>query len=528
MKYSIKTGGSDTKVLAIVTVDIMAWVLLCPWLKGLQDAGFEVHIACAKGQYYDRLGGLGFVMHPVSFRRTFNVFAHVIPFFELVGILRAGRFQIVNTHSPVAAAVGRMAAAFASVENIVYTVHGFYFHDRMPPLLANPIIALEWLLGRWTDAFMFVSDEDRRTAQRLGICGVNARVCTIYNGVDVDLYRPAADSDAVTDALRIQHGLQNRPVVGMVGRIVKEKGYREFLEMARGITESGIDATYLVVGDSLPSDRDQFGPTFRASVKEAGLADRFVLTGMTDRVSDYLRLMDVFVLPSYREGFPRSILEAMATSLPVVATDIRGCREAVVHGVTGYIVPPRDAAALRKAVEPLLTNPKLRKEMGREARRIAGERYDFNEVRRQFVGFVEAVHDGGPGVKVGGAQTPPALKLALRRSNVSVLLFLLLAVYFIPSLLASTIVPHFRYPFVFCLAGDSVGCVILGFLMGWRTAGLVYLWATAIELTSLATGLWTVQEMIWFSNLLPTVIIVARVGPFLVQARNWRRPRRRG
>jgi lipopolysaccharide/colanic/teichoic acid biosynthesis glycosyltransferase/glycosyltransferase involved in cell wall biosynthesis len=385
MKNSIKAGGSDKKVLAIVTVDIMAWVLLRPWLEGLQDAGFKVHIACAKGQYYDQLGACGFIMHPVSFRRTFNVFAHVVPFFELIAILRAGRFQIVNTHSPVAAAVGRMAAAFAPVENIIYTVHGFYFHDRMPKLLASPIIALEWFLGRWTDAFMFVSDEDRRTAQRLGICGVHARVCTIYNGVDVDIYRPAADSDVVRD----------RPVVGVVGRIVKEKGYREFLEMARAITESGIDATYLVVGDSLPSDRDQFGPTFRALVKESGLADRFVFTGMTDRVPDYLRLMDIFVLPSYREGFPKSILEAMSTSLPVVATDIRGCREAVVQGVTGYIVPARDAGALRKAVEPLLTNPELRREMGREARRIAQEKYDFNEVRRRFVGFVEAVHDGG-------------------------------------------------------------------------------------------------------------------------------------
>jgi glycosyltransferase involved in cell wall biosynthesis len=399
MNNSTKTGGSYMKVLAIVTVDIMAWVLLRPWLEGLQDAGFEVHLACAKGQYYDQLAGAGFIMHPVSFRRTFNVFSHIIPFFELIAILRAGRFQIVNTHSPVAAAVGRLAAAFARVENIIYTVHGFYFHDRMPRALAGPIIALEWLLGRWTEAFMFVSDEDRRTAQRLGICGANARVCTIYNGVDVDLFRPAADSDT----LRIQHGLRDRPVVGIVGRIVKEKGYREFLEMARGITESGIDATYLVVGDSLPSDRDQYGPTFRNAVRAAGLAERFVFTGMTDRVSDYLRLMDIFVLPSYREGFPRSILEAMSTSLPVVATDIRGCREAVVHGITGYIVPPRDAGVLRNAVEQLLTNPELRKQMGREARRIAWEKYDFNKVRRRFVGFVEAVCDGGSGLKVAGA-----------------------------------------------------------------------------------------------------------------------------
>jgi hypothetical protein len=311
-----------------------------------------------------------------------------------------------------------------------------------------------------------------------------------------------------------------------VGRIVKEKGYREFLEMARGITESGIDATYLVVGDSLPSDRDQYGPEFRNAVQEAGLTERFVFTGMTDRVPDYLRLMDIFVLPSYREGFPRSILEAMATRLPVVATDIRGCREAVVHGVTGYIVPPRDADALRKAVEQLLTNPELRKEMGWEARRVAHEKYDFHEVRQQFVGFVEAVHDGSPGFEVAGALAPPILKLALRRGNVASLLSVLLGVYLIPSLLASLIAPHFQHPWVFCLAGDSIGCAVLGMLMGWRMAGLVYFSATAIESIFVATGLWTVQETIWLSNLLPAIVIAVRLVPLLTQARNWR-PKRR-
>jgi len=308
--------------------------------------------------------------------------------------------------------VGRLAALLAGADNIVYTVHGFYFHDRMPPWVVRPLIAIEWFLGRWTDGFMFVSDEDRRTAQKLGICGVNARVCTIYNGVELDVYHPAPPpgvplpSDKVLAELRVKHALPERPVVGIVGRIVKEKGHREFLEMSAALTRSGIDATYLVVGDSLPSDRDQFGPEFRAEVEKAKLADRFVFTGMTTQVPDYLRLMDIFVLPSYREGFPRSILEAMATSLPVVATDIRGSREAVKNGVTGLIVPPRDAQGLRTAVEFLLLNPERRKEMGEQARRIATEKYDLREVSRQFVSFIESVYEGGPHFRAVGPEAP--------------------------------------------------------------------------------------------------------------------------
>jgi glycosyltransferase involved in cell wall biosynthesis len=384
------TGKTDKKLLAIVTVDIMAWLLLRPWLAGLQATGYQVHIACARGEYYDRLAQAGFVMHPVRFRRTFNIFAHVVPLFQILALLRSGKFRIVNAHSPVAGAVGRLAAALAGVPVIVYTVHGFYFHDRMPLFLRSAFIAIEWMLGRWTDAFMFVSDEDRRTAQRFGICGNNAPICTIYNGVDLDAFHPPP-SHGRSDALRMKHELPNRPIVGIVGRIVKEKGYREFLQMAIALTESGVDATYLVVGDSLPSDRDQFGLKLRTQVKIANLADRFVFTGMTDQVPQYLGLMDIFVLPSYREGFPRSVLEAMATGLPVVATDIRGCREAVVEGITGHIVPPRDAKALRIAVESLLADPERRRQMGAQARRVAIEKYDHRKVQDKFAGFVHAI-----------------------------------------------------------------------------------------------------------------------------------------
>ncbi len=242
---------TDRKILIIVTVDIMAWNLLRPWLEGLRDAGYEVHIACSRGKYFDRLSEAGFIMHPVRLRRTVNMCAHVIPLIQLIGIIRSGRFTLVNAHSPVAAAVGRLAAAFTSVDHIVYTVHGFYFHDRMHPFLRNLLIALEWLLGRWTDAFMFVSDEDRCTARSLGISGANALITTIYNGVDPAIYRPGLPEDDLS-GLRAAHGMRNRPVVGIVGRIVREKGYREFLDMASALTAGGFDATYLVVGDSLP------------------------------------------------------------------------------------------------------------------------------------------------------------------------------------------------------------------------------------------------------------------------------------
>lgn len=513
-------GAPKSKVLAIVTVDIMAWVLLRQWLEGLQQAGFEVHIACARGKYYEQLAGAGFIMHPIRFRRTFNVFAHIVPFFELLMLLRSGKFQIVNTHSPVAAAVGRFAAAVAGVDKIIYTVHGFYFHDRMPAIQRKAFVAFEWLLGRWTDAFMFVSDEDRQTSQETGICGVNAHICRIYNGVDLEVFRPRPFNPA--HELRLKHALAARPVVGCVGRIVKEKGYREFLEAAILITQKGIDATWMVVGDSLPSDRDQFGPALRQQVQKAGLADRFVFTGMTDQVPAYLALMDVFVLPSYREGFPRSILEAMAVGLPVVATNIRGCREAVVEGGTGFIVPPRDGKALAIAIERLLSSPPLREQMGRQAQGLVAERYDHRKVRKVFVSFLVEVASAD----MDGQITPtdrPGSRRASFGVAVSCILGLALGLYVVPGLAAMLVTSRFPESLLAILVGDALGCFCLAFIAGWRRAVSLCIFLTLFEWFLSTLDGWHITPIIWLSNLVPTAIILAWLLPSVVHAKNWRR-----
>jgi glycosyltransferase involved in cell wall biosynthesis len=379
------------RLLAIVNIDSMVWVLLRPWLTGLQEAGYEVHIACSPGQHFERLEALGFEMHAVSMRRTFRPWAHVRPFFELVKVIHRGGFSIVNTHSAVASAIGRFAAWVGGCNVLVYTVHGFYFHDKMGTVRRSLFVSAEWLLGKITKFFMFVSDEDHQTAIRMGIASARSKSITIFNGVDIGTFCPREMQPVNTRRLKIELRIPEAvPVVGIVARIVREKGYREFLEMAGYLLQKR-EVIFLVVGDTLPSDRCQFGAAFKEEVAEAGLMSQFRFTGQTDRVADYLRIMDIFTLPSYREGFPCSILEAMSTGLPVVATDIRGCREAVVHGKNGLIVPPKDSVALARAIERLLAHPEEAAGMGRAGRRRAVELYDCRIVRQRFVDFIDEV-----------------------------------------------------------------------------------------------------------------------------------------
>jgi glycosyltransferase involved in cell wall biosynthesis len=372
-----------SKVLVVVATDTMCWVLLKPWLQALSQAGYEVHIACSRGPDFPALAGLGFRMHDVRIRRTFNPLHHARPLWKIFRLVRQNRYDIVNTHSPVAAAIGRVAAWAARCKCVIYTVHGFYFHENMHPVPRTLFMIVEWIVGGLTDCFMFVSDEDRRTALRTGITRNAFHAEAILNGVELELF-PCRTAEQREQRGQIP-ALRDRRVIGIVGRIVKEKGYREFFKMARAIVKARADTAFLVVGDCLPTDRDQFGGDLRRQVHASGLEEHFFFTGFTAEVRRYLAMMDIFVLPSYREGLPRSILEAMACGLPVIATDIRGCREAVLDGATGLLVPPGDAQALTSAVLDLIDHPEKARQMGEEGRRRAVGLFDAELVRNRFV-----------------------------------------------------------------------------------------------------------------------------------------------
>ena len=217
------------------------------------------------------------------------------------------------------------------------------------------------------------------------------------NGTDVDHFEPAAVPRERLTLLRRELGIDRSDlVVGTIGRLVAEKGYREFFDAARRIRGEDPRVRFLAVGDPDPSKAD----ALRAGELRAAGVD-VIFTGWRDDVRDLLGLMDVFVLASWREGMPRSAIEAAAMGKPLVLTDIRGCREVVRPGVEGLLVPPRSPSALADAITLLLHDPALRQRMGEAARRRAVERFDERRVTadlvdayRSLLGVRPAVHPG--------------------------------------------------------------------------------------------------------------------------------------
>jgi glycosyltransferase involved in cell wall biosynthesis len=301
--------------------------------------------------------------------------------------MRREQFDLVHVHTPVAAFIGRLAARMARVPVVIYTAHGFYFHERMPPLVNEVFVQAERIAARIGTDFLFTqSEEDRETAVRRKFLP-QERLLTIGNGVDVrNQFDPRRFSDASRRAKRAELGLADDEIaILFLGRLVREKGIFDLLAAFERRQQRR--AKLLLIGDCPKSERDRHSAA-QLSRLLAGGSDVLPL-GVRHDVPELLHASDIFVLPSYREGMPRSIIEAMAMAKPVVATNIRGCREEVVDGETGFLVEVGDVVALSQRLDQLIADRDLRQRLGHSARRRAEVHFDEQQVIDRQIAVIE-------------------------------------------------------------------------------------------------------------------------------------------
>lgn len=356
------------RVLQLAALDTTVGSFIVPLVDALQRGGYSVDCACADGPKALELRQAGYRIHAIRFSRRVVTASHLVALVQLVRLMRRNGYDIVHVHTPIAAAIGRVAARIAGVPVIVHTAHGFYFHERTPRPLRRLLIWVERLLGRTCTDFLFtVSCEDEATAIRERIARRDGVLCLKSVGINLRRF----DELSVRPSQRAEFGLRPEDrVVCFIGRLVEEKG---ILDLARAIAAVRTEcpgARLLVVGDALTSDRaGRTKQHLSRLLAKNGLDEAVVFAGYREDVPALLPLADVFVLPSYREGMPVTILEAMAARKPVVATDIRGCREEVVDGTTGLLVPPGRPDALARAIVWILSDPVRAAAVGEAGRR---------------------------------------------------------------------------------------------------------------------------------------------------------------
>lgn len=359
-------GGRPLRVAHLTTVDMSLALLLGTELACDVETGLAAYGISAPGPYVERVESLGVRHLPVhELTRSVDPGSDLRAARELAGVIRRLRPDVLHAHNPKTGVLGRILGRALRVPVVVNTCHGLWFAQDDPWRRRTAVLAAEGVASRFSHAELFQNGDDR-AALAFALKGRDTTV--VGNGVDLTRFRPGVvDRRSARAAL----GLAEEVVaLGGIGRVVAEKGVRELAVAARSL---GGDVRVLWAGPHDPAKPD--------AVTE-GLDGVQLLGEMADPRQLYAAL-DVFVLPSYREGFSRSAMEAAAMGLPLVLTDIRGCREVGRDGVEALLVPPRDPTALAAALQQLVDDPALRASMGAAAAARAVAEFDQREIARQ-------------------------------------------------------------------------------------------------------------------------------------------------
>jgi glycosyltransferase involved in cell wall biosynthesis len=376
------------KIAHITTVGISLYSLLLNQMRSLREEGYEIVAISSPSSFDPSIEAAGIRHIPVPISRKITPIADLISLWRLWRLMRRERFAIVHTHTPKAGLLGQLAARLAGVPLVVNTVHGFYLYSGMNPVARRIYLLLEKLAATCSDRILSQNAEDIEIAVRERVCR-REKITFLGNGIDLTQFDPDAISAENVGRLRAELGLKpDAPVVGFVGRLAaKRKGFADFLAAAQEISVRVPDCRFLVVGES---DRGKADAMEASAASVHGITDHCVFVGQRDgsELPHFYKLMDVLVLPSIFEGLPRVVMEASAMGVPAVVTDVKGNREAVLHGCNGLLVPLGDVAALAAAVVRLLTDRTLAAKMGINGRAIALERFDeqarFATVKNEY------------------------------------------------------------------------------------------------------------------------------------------------
>jgi len=350
-------------------------------IQALVKRGIEVYVLAPDYSLNVRDAVKNLGAQPVDYflkRTSMNPFLEAKALCSLKKVLRTvkpdvtlGYMHKVAMYSVLASKAIGVKKRFALIEGLGYAFTDLGEKSRRRSIARFLSIWGYRLSLRYATKVFFLNNDDRDELTRLG--AVNKHKAVVIGGIGVDLQRWRYCDHPLSPITFI-----------MVGRLLKEKGIYEYMEAAQMVKQIHPEVRFLLVG-GVDDNPGSVPDAYIRSMVSKGILE---WPGEVNNVQDYLRESSVFVLPSYREGVPRSIQEAMALGRPIITTNVVGCRETVEDGVNGFLVPPRDVNALVDAMTRFIENPELITRMGKQSRRLAEERFDVSKQTEKLVSFL--------------------------------------------------------------------------------------------------------------------------------------------
>lgn len=323
--------------------------------KRLDPTVYDTTLVCGKispeegdmGYYAEQMGVQPIVL--AGLRRNISILDDVVVLWRMYRLMRQLRPHIVHTHTAKAGFIGRFAAWLAGVPVIVHTFHGHVFTGYFSPNKVRVFLALERMVARISDAILALTNSLRKELSETYHITAKNRITVLPLGLDL---QPFTRMERMKGGIRQQYKLDPlTPLVGIVGRLAPVKNHALFLHAAQIILNQRPNVKFLIVGDG------ELRAASQELARELGIQDAVIFAGWMQDVRGVFADLNVKVLCSHNEGTSVSVIEALATSCPVVSTDVGGMRDLLEGGKLGRLVPPDDAPALAQAILETIDNP---------------------------------------------------------------------------------------------------------------------------------------------------------------------------
>lgn len=341
-----------------------------PLAIGARNAGFTVHIATGSGSACHEIAKLGFEHHllPIS-RSGRNPFAELRTLWGLYRLMRTIRPDLVHLVTIKPVLYGGLMARLSGVPAMVAAISGlgtvFVDRDQKRSRIRRGV---EWLyrvaLGHSNAKVIFQNPDDRAALIGMGAVSKEKTALIRGSGVSLAAYSMRPEPEGV-------------PVVTFAARLLEDKGVREFVAAARVLRQRGVVARFWLAGSPDPGNLTSITKKELSRWSKDGFVE---ILGYRSDIPNLFANSNIIVLPSYREGLPKALVEAAACGRAVVTTDVPGCRDAIEPESTGLLVPVRDALALADAIQFLIENPDRRKQMGVSGRALAEREFAIEKV----------------------------------------------------------------------------------------------------------------------------------------------------
>lgn len=338
------------KILIVSTVSRQFYLFEQGNIEVLNSLGYEVHGAANFEDTNKRLDSLEFTRHPFDIQRSPFSLKNIKAYIQLKKIMKSEEFDAVHCHSPMGGVLARLAAKAIGVKTVIYTAHGFHFYKGAPIINWLLYYPIEKWLSKYTDILITINEEDFKRAEHFGYCKAK-----YVPGIGVDTEKFSINRELRAKKRKELNIPEDAYVILSVGELNKNKNHEVVIKAISRFSNKNI--IYLICGEGVLREY------LTKIVSDLTLTNQVRLLGFRNDINEIYSVADLFAFPSYREGLSVSLMEAMASGLPIVCSNIRGNKDIVEQGLSGYLLAISNVEDYYNAIVDIMNDNRLSSQM---------------------------------------------------------------------------------------------------------------------------------------------------------------------